>query len=150
LYGHAFKYQEQTKKISDYQSQDGSKHTMEVMVKAKPDQAGIIGVYQSLLDQCGIKLKSTLSDYLKKSDYSTPNLKEAVLFRDYEDQLRPYVPRSLGVYIEVAFSYTLRLEEKLPDGSLIIDPDDDTTERWEPSFSELLKGNCGYSRAFLQ
>jgi len=147
-HGHAFKYQERTNHILGvypykiaYRLADGSRHAVDVMVKAKPDEAGIIRVYQSLLDQCGIKLTSALSDYLRNSDYATPNLKEAVLFRDYEDHLAPYVPRSLGVYIDVASSYTLRLEEKLPDGSVILDPDDDTAERWEPSFSELaLKG----------
>lgn len=148
LLGHAFKYHEQTRNIAgvypyriDYLAKDGSRQSIDVMVKAKPDQASIIAVYQSLLDQCGIKLKSSLSDNLANSDYTTPNLKEAVLFRDFEGRLQPYVPASLGVYIDRASSYTLRLEQKLPAGSLILDPDDDTTQRWSPSFSELtLRG----------
>ena len=148
LYGHAFKYHEQSKNIAgvypyqiDFRSKDGSRHSVEVMVKAKPDQANIVAVYQNLLDQCGVKLKSSLLDNLKNSDYSTPNLKEAVLFRDFRDRLHPYLPASLGVYIDQASSYTLRLEQKLPAGSLILDPDDDTTYRWKASFSELtLRG----------
>jgi len=144
LYGHAFKYYEESKNIIgvypykiDYVDTSGENHTAQVMVKAKPDQGSIIRVYQNLLDQCGIKLKCGLSDLLKNSDYWTPNLKEAVLFRDFEQELKPYIPRSLGVYIEDTASYTLRLEEKLPPGSVILDPDDDTTDRWDPSFFEL-------------
>jgi hypothetical protein len=144
LYGHAFKYHERTNNITgvypyriDYRSKDGVTHSVEVMVKAKPDEARIIAVYQGLLDRCGIKLKSPLSGNLKNSDYSTPNLKEAVLFRGFEARLQPYVPASLGVYIDRDSSYTLRLEQKLPAGSLILDPDDDATDRWKPPFSDL-------------
>jgi hypothetical protein len=144
LVGHAFKYHETSRNIAgvypyriDYRSKDGVEHSVDVMVKAKPDQDSIIRVYQGLLDHCGIKLKSSLADNLKNSDYTAPNLKEAVLFRDFKKQLSPYVPRSLGVYIDLASSYTLRLEEKLPAGSVILDPDDDTTECWEPGFSRL-------------
>ena len=144
LLGHAFKYHETSNKIVGvypyrigYNDTDGESRTIEVMVKAKPDQDSIIRVYQGLLDQCGIKLESNLSELLRDSDYWTPNLKEAVLFRDFEQKLTPYLPRSIGVYIEELSSYTLRLEEKLPAGSVILDPDDDTTKLWEPSFFSI-------------
>ena len=68
-------------------------------------------------------------------------MKEAVLFRDFEEQLRPYLPRSLGVYLDHENSYTLRLEERLAEGSVILDPDDDTTDKSQPSFSgDTLSG----------
>lgn len=108
-----------------------------MMVKAKPDEADILAVYQGLLDACGITLQTPLADCLRHSDYSTPNLKEAVLFRDFWSDLAPYLPESLGVFIDDATSYTLRLEKILPAGSVILDPDDDTTAQWEPSFAAL-------------
>lgn len=141
LVGHAFKYRGTSNKIVGvypyrigYTHRNGESRTVDVMVKAKPDQESILRVYQGLLDQCGVKLESSLSELLRNSDYWTPNLKEAVLFRDFERELTPYLPRSIGVYMEEASSYTLRLEEKLPAGSVILDPDDDTTKDWEPSF----------------
>lgn len=144
LHGHAFKYHQASGNISGvypyriaYRDKDGNAHTVDVMVKAKPDQADILAVYQDLLDACGIILKTPLSDCLKHSDYTTPNLKEAVLFRDFWPDLAPYLPESLGVYIDEASAYTLRLEKILPAGSVILDPDDDTTQLWEPSFSAL-------------
>lgn len=148
LHGHTFKYHQGSGNIAGiypyriaYRAKDGSRHVVDVMVKAKPDEAGILAVYQGLLDRCGIKLKSPLASCLKNSDYSTPNLKEAVLFRDFWSRLDPYLPESLGVYIDEATSYTLRLEKILPAGSVILDPDDDTTQHWEPSFSErTLRG----------
>lgn len=148
LQGHAFKYHEASKNILgvypyqiDYIDSQNREHSVRVMVKAKPDQASILRVYQNLLDHSGIRLRTSLSRCLKNSDYSTPNLKEAVLFRDYADQLEPYLPKSLGVYIDQASSYTLRIEKILPSGSVILDPDDDTISRWEPAFSELtLRG----------
>lgn len=148
LHGHAFKYHQGSGNIAGiypyriaYRARDGSAHSVDVMVKAKPDEADILAVYQGLLDQCGIKLRAPLADYLKGSDYATPNLKEAVLFRDFWSDLSPYLPESLGVYIDEATSYTLRLEKVLPAGSVILDPDDDTIEQWEPGFSELtLRG----------
>lgn len=147
LQGHAFKYSASNSRLQGvypYQltySAGIGKQTVNVMAKAKPDEADILQVYQSLLDHGGIKLKGQLADYLRSSDYSTPNMKEAVLFRDFEQQLRPYLPRSLGVYLDHENSYTLRLEERLAEGSVILDPDDDTTEKWQPSFSgETLSG----------
>jgi len=77
-----------------------SKGCVDVMVKAKPDEADILRVYQALLDKGGITLHGSIADYLRGSDYSVPNLKEAVLFRDFEVQLRPFLPRSLGVFVE--------------------------------------------------
>ncbi|MEJ2587029.1 MAG: phosphotransferase [Deltaproteobacteria bacterium] len=117
-----------------YNDKNGESRTIDVMVKAKPDQESILRVYQGLLDRCGIKLESSLSDLLRNSDYWTPNLKEAVLFKDFERDLTPYLPRSIGVYMEASSSYTLRLEETLPIGSVILDPDDDTTKQWAPAF----------------
>ena len=144
LHGHAFKYRQHGQNITgvypyriDYRLKNGTTRTVDVMVKAKPDQAAIITVYQRLLDQCGIKLRTPLTDLLKNSDYCTPNLKEAVLFRDFAGSLQPYLPASLGVYIDRATSYVLRIEEILPTGSVIIDPDDDTTNSWYPSFANL-------------
>jgi hypothetical protein len=87
---------------------------------------------------------------LRHSDYTTPNLKELVLFRDFTDRLKPYVPGSYGFYVDEATSYTLRIEERLADGSLILDPDDDTTERWQPGFSDLtLRGIASIHGRFL-
>lgn len=147
LHGHAFKYHQASGNIAGvypyriaYQRKDGSHHTVDVMVKAKPDEVDILAVYQGLLDHCGIKLQAPLAGYLKNSDYSTPNLKEAMLFRDFWSDLDPYLPESLGIYIDEATSYTLRLEKILPTGSVILDPDDDTTQHWEPSFSALTLG----------
>lgn len=144
LHGHAFKYHQGSGNIAGvypyriaYRDKCGSDHNVDVMVKAKPDEADILAVYQGLLDACGIKLKAPLAGYLKNSDYSTPNLKEAVLYRDFWSDLSPYLPQSLGVYVDEATSYTLRLEKILPAGSVILDPDDDTTEFWEPSFAAL-------------
>lgn len=148
LLGHAFKYHEQSARIAGvypyritYLSESGAEQTIDVMVKAKPDQAAIIRVYQGLLDHAGIHLSASLPDLLRNSDYDTPNLKETILFRDYAERLSPFIPRSCGTFIDAATSYTLRLEERLPAGSLIIDPDDDTTERWFPECSALtLRG----------
>lgn len=144
LLGHEFKYHAISGNIAGvypyriaYRPRDGIQQSVDVMLKAKPDEAQIITVYQGLIDKCGIRLMRPLSEQLANSDYSTPNLKEAVLFRDFEDRLQPYVPPSLGVYIDLPASYTLRLEQKLPDGSVILDPDDDTTQRWRPEFSAL-------------
>jgi hypothetical protein len=144
LHGHAFKYHQGSSNIAGvypyriaYRDRNGRDHSVDVMVKAKPDEADILAVYQGLLDHCGIMLPTPLAACLKNSDYSTPNLKEAVLFRDFWSDLDPYLPESLGVYIDEATSYTLRLERILPAGSVILDPDDDTTAQWEPSFSAL-------------
>jgi hydroxymethylglutaryl-CoA reductase (NADPH) len=141
LVGHAFKYKGTSNKIVGvypyrigYNDKNGESRTIDVMVKAKPDQESILRVYQGLLDRCGIKLESSLSDLLRNSDYWTPNLKEAVLFKDFERDLTPYLPRSIGVYMEASSSYTLRLEETLPIGSVILAPDDDTTKQWAPAF----------------
>ena len=148
LVGHAFKYHEASRHILGvypyrigFVDARGESRSADVMLKAKPDQSSIIRVYQGLLDQSGIKLEADLTHLLRHSDYWTPNLKEAVLFRDFEQPLKPYLPRSFGVYIDRATSYTLRLEERLPAGSVILDPDDDTTEHWQSGFPAItLKG----------
>lgn len=142
LVGHAFKYAEKSANVLgvypyhiDYTAPDGTDHGVDVMVKAKPSEDEIIRVYGGLLAKGGIALNGDLRPSLAGSDYSTPNLKEAILFDRFADDLKPYLPPSLGVYMDPAASYTLRLEEKLPAGSVILDPDDDTTAAWQPSFS---------------
>ncbi len=142
LQGHAFKYSARNSRLQciyPYRltySDGGSPKAVDVMVKAKPDEADILRVYQGLLDKGGITLQRPIADYLRHSDYSAPNLKETVLFRDFEEQLRPFLPRSLGAFIDAENSYTLRLEEMLPPGSVILDPDDDTTAKWQSGFSD--------------
>jgi len=144
LQGHAFKYASAESGSRgvfsyrlDYVDAAGKARSVDAVVKAKPDQTAILAVYQSLLDRCGIALTRPLAQLLAGSDYSLPNLKEAVLFRDFAEHLAPYLPRSLGVYIDEASGYTLRIEERLALGSVIVDPDDDTTARWSSSFSAL-------------
>jgi hypothetical protein len=157
LHGHAFKYHQDSGNIVGvysyriaYRDGDGGVRQVDVMVKAKPDQKSILAVYQGLLASCGITLRRPLADYLENSDYSTPNLKEAVLFRDFRSELDPYLPESLGVHIDEAASYTLRLERILPSGSVILDPDDDTTRQWRSGFSELtLRGIADIHGRFL-
>ncbi|MBV9008416.1 MAG: phosphotransferase [Verrucomicrobia bacterium] len=149
LQGHAFKYAAASSRIQGVYryrltyavAGSASPRAVEVMVKAKPDEADIIRVYQGLLDHAGIKLRQPLPELLRDSDYSKPNLKETRLFRDYHEKLSPFLPPSWGEYVDEASGYTLRLEEVLPPGSLIIDPSDDTMQRWQPSFSDLtLRG----------
>lgn len=141
LHGHAFKYQQKSNRIQGvypyriiYQTSSGRKHVVEVMVKAKPSGREIRQVYGALLEKCGIRLKGSLEDCLRGSDYWRPNVAEAILFRDFSERLRPYLPRSLGVWIDG--EYTLRLEKILPAGSVILSPDDDSTKQWPKSASE--------------
>lgn len=148
LQGHAFKYCEKSARLLGvypyritYRVASASRRPIDVMVKAKPDEDEILRVYQGLLKGADIALRGSLVNYLRNSDYQTPNLKEAVLFRDFAEPLSPFLPRSWGVYLESATGYTLRLEEKLVAGSIILSPDDDTTERWAPDCSDLtLRG----------
>jgi hypothetical protein len=157
LLGHAFKYHKQGRNIAGvypyriaFVDRDGVRRTVDAMVKAKPDEADIVAVYQGLLDHAGIETSSPVPPMLRHSDYTTPNLKELVLFRDFTGRLKPYVPDSYGFYVDEATSYTLRIEERLVDGSLILDPDDDTTERWQPGFSDLtLRGIAAIHGRFL-
>ncbi|MBW8638641.1 phosphotransferase [Hoeflea sp. WL0058] len=144
LHGHAFKYNQASGLVTGvypyriaWRDAHGVGQSVDVMLKAKPDERSILAVYSGLLEKAGVALQTPLETCLAHSDYSTPNLKEASLFRDFRQDLAPYLPRSLGVYIDEAASYTLRLEEILPKGSVILDPDDDTTALWKPGFSNL-------------
>jgi len=157
LLGHAFKYHKSGDNIAGvypyriaYVDKDGSRDSIDAMVKAKPDEADIVAVYQGLLRGAGIEIASPVPPMLRHSDYTTPNLKELVLFRDFTDRLKPYVPDSYGFYVDESTSYTLRIEERLAADSLILDPDDDMTTRWQPGFSDLtLKGIAAIHGRFL-
>jgi len=143
LQGHAFKYSEQGPHLRGvypyrltFRDQFGKVGSVDAMLKAKPDQASMFRIYGGLLKACGITPVTPVAELLRYTDYAKPNLKEAVLFRDYEPRLAPYLPQSLGVLIDG--EYTLRLEKKLAPGSLILSPDDDTTKRWQSTFPELV------------
>ena len=71
LQGHAFKYSASNSRLQGvypyqltYSDDYRGKQTVNVMVKAKPDEADILRVYQGLLDHGGIKLKGQLANYL--------------------------------------------------------------------------------------
>ena len=157
LLGHAFKYAGAGPRFQgvypfqiEFDGAAGTREQVAVMAKAKPTESDILRVYQGLLDKGGIEPPPDLAQCLRGSDYCTPNLKEAVLFDRFAPRLAPYLPRSLGVLIEPATSYTLRIEERLPAGSVILDPDDDTTSAWQPGFSDLvLRGIADIHGRFL-
>ncbi len=145
LQGHAFKYAGHEAQLTgvypyriDYVDDTGRPFSLEAMVKAKPSERAVMAVYSGLLSRCGISVGQPLSTILSRSDYSVPNVKEATLFRDHASDLSPYLPRSLGVFIDERCGYTLRVEERLPAGSVIAEPDDDTTRHWRPGFPELV------------
>jgi len=144
LLGHAFKYRGAGSRLRGvfpyrirYRS-DGRLLEIRVMAKAKPDEAAIFEVYQGLLDQAGIRIGTPLPDLLRDSDYSCPNFREAILFRDFGERLAPFLPNSYGMVLDPTESYVLRLEEMLPAGSIILDPADDTTDQWIPGCAELV------------
>ena len=145
LLGHAFKYAGAGTRFQgvypfeiEFDGADGTRRQVAVMAKAKPTQSDILRVYRGLLDKGGIEPPPDLAQCLAGSDYGSPNLKEAVLFDRFAARLAPYLPPSLGVLIEPATAYTLRIEERLAPGSVILDPDDDTTTAWLPGFSDLV------------
>ncbi|MDG2381110.1 MAG: aminoglycoside phosphotransferase family protein [Pirellulaceae bacterium] len=158
LCGHEFKYDSAGQYLTgvypyqiSYLTEAGSRRTLEVMVKAKPDQVQIISVYQSLLDAGGIDLSVPLKVNLERSDYAVPNLKELGLFRDFSDRLQPYLPKSMGFFVNASNSYTLRIEKKLSQGSVILNPDDDTTNHWKNGFFDLaLMGMADLHSRFFE
>lgn len=145
LIGHAFKYAEKSGGIQGvyafeltYDDPAGARHVSPVMLKAKPSEDEILTVYAGLLAKGDVPFTGDVRAALKVSDYSTPNFKEAVLFDRFWDDLHPYLPPSMGVYLDTAHGYALRLEARLPEGSVFLDPDDDTTTHWREGFSDLV------------
>ena len=145
LLGHAFKYAQGNSRLAgvypfeiEYTTRAGARENVQVMIKAKPNQVEILAVYQRLLDAGNIQVSGPLDQLLQGSDYTSPNLKELVLFRDFADQLKPYLPASFGFLVDPDSGYSLRIEQTLAPGSVILSPDDDTTEHWQPGFSNLV------------
>jgi hypothetical protein len=126
-------------------------HEIEALLKIKPSETEIFKIYRHLLSLCQIYPKFNLDEMLRLSDFKAPNIKEALLFRDFFDALSNYLPESYGVTINEQQGSAARLEAFISEGSFIATPNDDSTDLWKNEFFKVaLEGLAGMHACFYE